>query len=158
MKKFLTVGLAVATLGSATVPATAHHSFAMFDSSQEIVIEGTVVRWNFSNPHTYMMIEDAEGTTWAFEGAAPASLVAQNPPMTGDTFPTGSPLTVVYCPLHDGRPGGAAAAFITEDGTVYTPADGGCRGGRAQQWPEWIEQGFRSLAEVEAAGATEPDE
>ena len=45
---------ATALLG---VPASAHHSQAMFDQSQEILIEGTVARFDWVNPHMYLIVE-----------------------------------------------------------------------------------------------------
>jgi len=38
-------------------PAFAHHSQAMFDTSQEILIEGTVARFDWVNPHMYLIVE-----------------------------------------------------------------------------------------------------
>ena len=38
-------------------PAFAHHSQAMFDQSQEILIEGTVARFDWVNPHMYLVVE-----------------------------------------------------------------------------------------------------
>lgn len=40
-----------------TAPAFAHHSQAMFDTSQEILIEGTVSRFDWVNPHMYLIVE-----------------------------------------------------------------------------------------------------
>ena len=34
-------------------PASAHHSQSMFDTTQEIVLEGTVARFDWVNPHMY---------------------------------------------------------------------------------------------------------
>ena len=45
---------AIALLGA---PASAHHSQAMFDQSQEILIEGTVARFDWVNPHMYLIVE-----------------------------------------------------------------------------------------------------
>lgn len=155
MKTFLALSLTAAAALSAT-PIMAHHSFAMFDPSREEVVEGIIVRWNYSNPHTFMIIEDPEGTVWAFEGAAPAALASQNPPITGNTFQVGDPIVVIHCPLRDGRPGGAAGIFIMEDGSTYSTSDAGCRArARMADWPGWYEQGYRSLEEVEAAQAGE---
>jgi hypothetical protein len=36
--------------------AKGHHSFAMFDSSQFMLVEGTVLRWNFNSPHSWLYI------------------------------------------------------------------------------------------------------
>ena len=38
-------------------PAYAHHSQAMFDQSREILIEGTVARFDWVNPHMYLVVE-----------------------------------------------------------------------------------------------------
>ena len=68
----------VASLLTASV-AHAHHSFAMFDRSIERVVTGTVVRWAFSTPHSwlYLNVKNADGseTLWSFEGSAPPSLL-----------------------------------------------------------------------------------
>ena len=151
MKKHLTLALAVAATAASMTAAYAHHSFSMFDPAQQIVIEGKVVRWAFTSPHTFMIMEDADGVTWAFEGSAPPALIGRN--MVGDTFTPGQEITMVMCPLRDGRNGGAAGIIITEDGTVYNPADGGCPGPNrnADKWPGWLESGYKSLAEAEAA-------
>jgi hypothetical protein len=47
--------LAAAALSS--VPAAAHHSQAMFDTTQEILIKGTVARFDWVNPHMYLVVE-----------------------------------------------------------------------------------------------------
>ena len=47
--------LAATTLLAA--PASAHHSQAMFDKSQEILVEGTVARFDWVNPHMYLIVE-----------------------------------------------------------------------------------------------------
>jgi hypothetical protein len=45
---------ATALLGA---PASAHHSVSMFDTTQEILIEGTVARFDWVNPHMYLIVE-----------------------------------------------------------------------------------------------------
>ena len=53
--------LAAICVFAATVPfrppAFAHHSQAMFDQTQEILIEGTVARFDWVNPHMYLIVE-----------------------------------------------------------------------------------------------------
>ena len=154
MKKLIALALVAATTLAAVTPALAHHSFSMFDPAQEIVIKGKVVRWAFNSPHTYLLLEDADGQVYAFEGAAPPSLIGRNPSMTGDTFKVGDELTVVQCPLRDGRAGGAGGLYVAADGTVYNTSDAGCSASqRAAEWPMWIESGYMSRAEAEANGA-----
>lgn len=127
---------------------SAHHSFAMFDRSREEVIEGTVVRWAFNSPHVALYIETEDGTLYSLEGAAPPALITRPPTMNGFTFQPGHHVRVVYCPLHDGRPGGALGYIISDDDTYYRPNDGGC--GPSDMWEEWIAAGYTSRAEAEA--------
>src|SRR5690242_1932663 len=45
--------------------AEAHHSRALYDTTQEVVIEGTVTNLEWRNPHASMTVEtkSADGTT-----------------------------------------------------------------------------------------------
>ncbi|HEY7443007.1 MAG TPA: DUF6152 family protein [Vicinamibacterales bacterium] len=49
--------LAVAATALFNVPAPAHHSQAMFDTTREVLFQGTVVRFDWVNPHTYLIVE-----------------------------------------------------------------------------------------------------
>jgi hypothetical protein len=146
----------VAALGIATV-AEAHHSFAMFDRTQEVVATGTVVRWTFNNPHSWLYLNlknpDGTETLWGFEGSAPPSLIPRG--ITGSTFEPGDTVTILYCPLKDGRPGGGLGWAKLADGTFLNPADGGCTGNEQaiERWKGWLEKGYTSKAQAEAAGA-----
>lgn len=140
---------AVLTMAVATAAVDAHHSFSMFDNGREEVVVGDVVRWGFNSPHTLMYIKDAKGTTWGFEGAAPPALVARSPKIDGFTFKPGDRITMIHCPLRDGRSGGAIGFIVTKDGTWYNPADGGCRANEAN-WKKWLDAGFSSKAQAEA--------
>jgi hypothetical protein len=132
--------------------AQAHHSFAMFDRSQELVMKGQVARWAYNSPHVAIYIENEDGELWAFEGAAPAHLVSLG--ITGYTFTPGDPVTVVVCPLRDGRHGGAIG-FVIKQGDEenfdawFRPNDGGC--GPSRSWSEWLPAGYMSRAEAEEA-------
>jgi hypothetical protein len=141
---------AALALASATTVVEGHHSFSMFDNGREEVIVGDVVRWGFNSPHTLMFIKDAKGTTWTFEGAAPPAIVARAPRIDGFTFKPGDRITMIHCPLRDGRSGGAIGLIVSKDGTWYNPADGGCRANE-MNWRKWIEAGYTSRAQAEAA-------
>jgi len=149
--KMLSVLVGIALTGvAATTVVRAHHSFSMFDNTREEVIVGDVVRWGFNSPHTLMYIRDAKGTTWGFEGAAPPAIVARTPKVDGFTFKPGDRVTMIHCPLRDGRSGGAIGFVVTKDGTWYNPADGGC-GAQEMNWRKWLEAGYASRAQAEAA-------
>lgn len=158
IRKGLAGLLALAAAG-AVCQAVAHHSFAMFDRTQELVMQGTVVRWAFNSPHVAIYIENEDGELWAFEGAAPARLVPLR--MTGFTFTPGDPVTVVMCPLKDGRHGGAIGYVIKAGDESnfeawYRPNDGGC--GPSRSWGEWLAAGYSSRAEAEEALGIESGE
>ena len=135
--------------------ALAHHSFSMFDRETEMVLTGTVERWAFNNPHAWLYInvidENGETVEWGFEGGAPPSLVRAG--MTGRTFQPGDTVSVMFSPLVDGRPGGAICWIKVEDGSYKKPADGcGARDPEnISRWEKWLEMGFTSSKEAEAA-------
>src|SRR5215475_10548121 len=133
--------------------ATAHHSFAMFDKSVEKVVTGSVVRWAFNNPHSWLYVnvknKDGSETLWGFEGSSPTQLLQRG--ITGYTFPPGSTITVQFCPLKDGRPGGGIGWVKLPDGDFISPADGGCNGGpdAIERWKVWLAKGYTSSTEAQ---------
>src|ERR1700752_406131 len=57
----------------------AHHSFAAaFDATQPVIVDGSIVRVEWRNPHAWIYVigHDDAGTTttWAIEASAPAAL------------------------------------------------------------------------------------
>jgi hypothetical protein len=146
------VAALVAELVTVTV-AEAHHSFAMFDRDTQIVKTGKVVRWTFNNPHSWLYVnvtgEDGKDVLWSFEGSAPTGLIQRG--ITGATFEPGDTVQFMYCPLRDGRPGGAIGWAKLDDGKYINPADGGCNGGEENQkkWQGWLEKGYTSNKEAE---------
>ncbi|MCP5144406.1 MAG: hypothetical protein H6978_06250 [Gammaproteobacteria bacterium] len=139
-----------------SIPALAHHSFAMFDRDTEIVKTATVQRWAFNNPHSWLYVnitnEDGSKTLLSLEGASPTQLIPRG--ITGSTFEPGDTLLVMYCPLRDGRPGGGIGWAKLADGRFVSPADGGCNGNDASisRWQEWLKQGYTTSKEATAAG------
>ena len=147
--KLLSAGVAAGLLTAAV--AQAHHSFAMFDRNTEIVKSGTIVRWAFNNPHSwlYLNVKNADGTEtlWSFEGSAPTGLIQRG--ITGDTFKPGANVTFMYCPLRDGRPGGAIGWAKLDNGDYLNPADGGCNGSKENitRWEGLLKQGVTTRTE-----------
>ena len=142
----------IALLLTASV-AGAHHSFTMFDRSVEKVLTGTVVRWAFNSPHSWLYLnvknKDGSETLWSFEGSAPAALLQRR--ITGATFEPGDTVTVLYCPLKDGRSGGGLGWARLSDGTFVNPADGGCTGSAEaiERWKGWLAKGYTSNIEAQ---------
>ena len=142
----------VATLLTASA-APAHHSFAMFDRSVERVVTGTVVRWWFNVPHSWLFLYvwNADGcdTLGWVVGSAPPSLLQRG--INGSTFEPGNTVTISYCPLKDGRPGGGLGWARLANGTFVNPADGGCDGSAKaiERWKIWLAAGFTSSTDAQ---------
>jgi hypothetical protein len=150
MKKLSLLVCVTLALGMMATTVLAHHSFTMFNREAEEVVVGEVVRWAFNSPHTAIYIRDGEGTVWGFEGSAPPSALGRVPSMDGFTFQPGDTVTVIHCPLFDGRPGGAIGRIVSQDNTWYNPSDGGC-GPNEEDWRNWLPAGYLSKADAEAA-------
>jgi hypothetical protein len=153
MKTALRVPLvALVALLLMSAAATAHHSFAMFDRTVEKVATGTVVRWQFNSPHSwlYINVKNADGTEtlWSFEGSAPPQLLQRG--VTGSSFEPGSTVTVSYCPMKDGRPAGGLGWVRLANGKFLNPADGGCDGSdkAIEKWKGWMAAGYTSSTEA----------
>lgn len=144
----------IALLLSAAI-AGAHHSFTMFDRSIEQVATGTVVRWTFNSPHSWLYLnikgKDGAETLWSFEGSARAALLQRG--ITGSTFEPGDNLTILYCPLRDGRAGGGLGWVRLANGNFVNPADGGCVGNAeaVERWKVWLSKGYTSNIEAQNA-------
>lgn len=113
--------IAAVMLSTAAAVVEAHHSHAMFDTSREVSLVGTVARINFSNPHVFLFVDvkDAKGqaVTWAIEMSNIANMERRG--IYRGTFKIGETITVKVNPLRDGRPGGNYTSITASDGKVY---------------------------------------
>ena len=95
-------GAALFALGA---PLAAHHSTAMFEWGKERPMTGlTVEKWEWTNPHTFLYVKDAQGNRWAFEGMSPNHLVRYG--WGRKSVVPGDKIDITYYPLRDGRHGG----------------------------------------------------
>jgi len=149
--RVLLVTLVASCLMSAV--AIAHHSFAMFDRTVEKVATGTVVRWQFNSPHSWLYInvknQDGTDTLWSFEGSAPPQLLQRG--VTGSSFEPGTTVTLSYCPMKDGRPAGGLGWVRLANGKFLNPADGGCDGSEkaVERWKGWMAAGYTSSTDAQ---------
>jgi hypothetical protein len=102
----LLVGAAFLAMGA---PASAHHSFAMFDALHPKEISGTVKEFRFVSPHTILVVavkgEDGVEKDWILEGGAPGLQVREG--LTSKSLKPGDEITVTINPLHSGAEGGS---------------------------------------------------
>jgi uncharacterized protein DUF6152 len=115
---FAAAALAVAAFAAATA-AYAHHSFAMFDQSRMVPLQGTVREFQWTNPHAWIHIEvPATGgaAVWIVELNSPNNLKRQG--WKSSTLKPGDKVTVVINPLRDGTKGGLFVSVTLADGSV----------------------------------------
>jgi len=106
-----------------SLQASAHHSTAIYDSDNPIELKGRVVEWQFTNPHTFIIlaVEDNNGeeVIWSLEGGN-TSLVFRRG-WTPESLQPGDELIVTVRPLHSGAPGGNYSDVRNADGTPFDP-------------------------------------
>jgi len=120
------IALLVSLLAGATSLAVAHHSFAAFDITTEKTVTGTVKRFNYTNPHTWIWLDVANDQggvdTWGFEGMSPNYLARRG--WTRNTLKPGDKLTITFRPLRDGENGGMFLSAKRPSGEVLTMTGG----------------------------------
>ncbi len=84
-------------LGAAVHQAAAHHSFsAEFDSDQPVILQGTITKMEWINPHTWMHVdvknEDGTVTAWMIEGGTPNTLMRRG--FTMETVKVGTEIKI----------------------------------------------------------------
>jgi hypothetical protein len=105
--------------------ALAHHSYAMFEVNKTITLTGTVKSWQWTNPHTWlvMVAQDArhKDVEWQVEGSSPTILHKYG--ATRDLIKAGDRITVVIHPLKSGANGGQLQSITNADGKTIDLAD-----------------------------------
>lgn len=98
--------LLLASAGAVRVQA--HHSAAMFDMKNSVTVEGVIKEFQFTNPHTWLLIDvvgkDGKKVTWGFENESPNQL--QREGIRRSDLPPGTRVKVTADPLKSGEPGG----------------------------------------------------
>ncbi len=111
---------AVLAITATAAPASAHHSFAMFDYTKSTDLKATVKQFEWTNPHAVIWVttisDDGSMKDWAIECLSPGSLTRRG--WTKRTLNPGDKVSVKFYPLKDGRPGGAFGLVTLADGTV----------------------------------------
>jgi hypothetical protein len=117
--KLKVLGLAGIAVAMSAIPASAHHSFAMFDAAQQSTLAGTVKEFQWTNPHAWilLMVSNPQGQLdqWAIEMGGPGGLARQG--WVPKTLKPGMNISVTIHPLRDGTHGGQFMAVTLPDGT-----------------------------------------
>ena len=98
--------------------ASAHHSFAAFDTTRQITLTGVVKEFQWTNPHCWLHLSVANGEGQAEEW----QLEALSPNVLGrlgwkkNSVKPGDKVTVLVNPTRDGSRGGALISLTDANG------------------------------------------
>ena len=120
------VTLAVAILALAVGPVRAHHSGAMFEDVRTLELTGSVVRFDYVNPHSWLYVnvenEDGTVTEWGFE--LDSQSVLRRRGVSPNHWQEGDRVAVRTRPLKDGRPAGFLVGAVSNQGKTFGQANG----------------------------------
>ena len=119
MKKLVSAAGAVLLLVSS--PLFAHHSFAMFDLTQKVLIEGKISDIQWTNPHVWIHVDvankDGSVVTWPLELTSIVHLTRRGFPK--NQLAVGDSGTFMLSPYANGKPGGRFYAIELDKGVLY---------------------------------------
>jgi hypothetical protein len=118
----LAIMLATIALLSTIETAQAHHSFAPYERELQIRLDGTVTRYQWTNPHVYIELdrtdENGEVSHWLIECANPGILNRVG--WKWNMVEAGDEISVIVSPLRNGEAGALLKALRLADGTTYS--------------------------------------
>ena len=112
------VALGLTMAAALCSPASAHHSFAMFDRDRTVTLTGTVKEFQWTNPHTWLQLDAANDQSavqeWSIEGNSTGTLSRMG--WKPGSFKPGDKVTVTIYPMKDGSTGGSFVGAIMANG------------------------------------------
>lgn len=112
----------LAAIAFSSAPAAAHHSMAMFDSTKEILIEGKVARFDWVNPHMYLVVETTgpDGKPALIEGEGLGITQAVVDGLDRDALKPGTPVVMRANPNRGGWGKQVRIQDVTtQDGVIH---------------------------------------
>lgn len=108
-------------------PVAAHHSSsAYFDIERELTLQGTVARFDWRNPHSYLYLDvvgpDGQHRTWRLEGGAVALMRRLG--WTNDTLTPGEEISVTVSPSRNVERSSGLLLRVDRDGRETPPITG----------------------------------
>ncbi|HUK00678.1 MAG TPA: DUF6152 family protein [Steroidobacteraceae bacterium] len=108
MRRMFILSVAISALIGAN-SVSAHHSFAMYDSTRQITLVGVVKELQWTNPHVWIevLVPNATGgqDEWGVECTSVNFMTRRG--FTKHTIKSGDKISVTISPLKDGSHGGS---------------------------------------------------
>jgi hypothetical protein len=118
--------LLLAAFAPIALPATAHHSLALYDVEQSIHFDGVVEALRLENPHIALTLtvtkgDGTRGTVHFVEGAPAGRIESMG--LTSSDLAVGKPIKAIGAPRRDDPNSYYLKALILPDGRRFTFAD-----------------------------------
>ena len=121
MRKAILLSLLATT--AFAVPASAHHSFALFDANKTVSVEGRVSSFEWSNPHSWIKLQVANEKNatdeWLIELPSAGALAREG--WNKNYIKVGERLILRVNPLKDGGKGGSLQSFAPANRPDISP-------------------------------------
>jgi Family of unknown function (DUF6152) len=126
MKAFVARAARTAAVLLVALPASAHHSRAIYDLDQSITIDGVVTKFEWANPHVYLYVEapndKGEPVVWQIENGSTTAMGRRG--WTRDLFAPGDRVVVAASPGKDTSRSIAVVTTVTKSGVTYIGRSG----------------------------------
>ncbi|MES2700433.1 MAG: DUF6152 family protein [Pseudomonadota bacterium] len=119
MKLLGKLALAALFLTPLAIPASAHHSYSMFDMQRTVLLNATVSQFRWQNPHAFIRVTvPANGAVeeWSIEMTSPNNLVQEG--WTRTSLRQGDRVQLWVHPLRSGARGGSYVGVRKTDGST----------------------------------------
>lgn len=120
--KYLVFVIAFFGLLVASVPLSAHHGNAAFDTTKEVTVTGVVTEWIVANPHSLVRFDvtDDQGNAvhWVVETGAASANQARGVRLTKQLLKPGDKVTVTMMVAKNGQPVGRIHRLVLPDGRL----------------------------------------
>jgi hypothetical protein len=101
--------------------AMAHHSFSGFDTDKTLTLSGTLVRLDFSAPHSRVIVlyrsTSDELQEYQFQTGSPTQLLQSG--LDPRTVHKGDKIAITYHPNRNGSLGGQVVKMVLPDGRTF---------------------------------------
>ena len=126
MRKIIPILVLTVVLGTVSVPLSAHHGAAAFDTTKTVSLKGTVTQWLWSNPHCLLQFDvagdDGKVVHWIGETQNPVTMV--NGGWSKFSFKPGDKVTVHLQPVKSDTKAGRIMTVLLPNGETLNASAG----------------------------------